>query len=129
MFFPQLFGIVGEKLVCTKDREYDDPEDLYDDRYLLEVRICVLILEVRICVLMLFYGHFVTTHTPIIESQSILPLVLPTSYSLLRLHYLDLMMPKITRNRARLLAKKTKFLMVYTTSISSQAYESVSCKR
>lgn len=36
MFFPQLFGIVGEKLVCTKDREYDDPEDLYDDRYLLE---------------------------------------------------------------------------------------------
>ena len=54
MFFPQLFGIVGEKLVCTKDREYDDPEDLYDDRYLLEVRIYVLIL---------FYGHFVTTET------------------------------------------------------------------
>ena len=54
MFFPQLFGIVGEKLVCTKDREYDDPEDLYDDRYLLEVRIYVLIL---------FYGHFVTIET------------------------------------------------------------------
>ena len=54
MFFPQLFGIVGEKLVCTKDREYDDPEDLYDDRYLLEVRIYALIL---------FYGHFVTTET------------------------------------------------------------------
>ena len=52
MFFPQLFGIVGEKLVYTKDREYDDPEDLYDDRYLLEVRIYVL---------MLFYGHFVIT--------------------------------------------------------------------
>ena len=38
MFFPQLFGIVGQKLVHTKDRQYDDPEDLYDDRYLLEVR-------------------------------------------------------------------------------------------
>ena len=38
MFFPQLFGIVGEKLVFTKDHQYDDPEDLYDDRYLLEVR-------------------------------------------------------------------------------------------
>ncbi|CAH3174956.1 unnamed protein product [Porites evermanni] len=36
MFFPQLFGIVGEKLVYTKDHQYDDPEDLYDDRYLLE---------------------------------------------------------------------------------------------
>lgn len=36
MFFPQLFGIVGEKLVFTKDHQYDDPEDLYDDRYLLE---------------------------------------------------------------------------------------------
>lgn len=36
MFFPQLFGIVGQKLVFTKDREYDDPEDLFDDRYLLE---------------------------------------------------------------------------------------------
>ena len=40
MFFPQLFGIVGEKLVYTKDHQYDDPEDLYDDRYLLEVRTC-----------------------------------------------------------------------------------------
>ena len=39
MFFPQLFGIVGEKLVYTKDSQYDDPEDLCDDRYLLEVRI------------------------------------------------------------------------------------------
>ena len=38
MFFPQLFGIVGEKLVYTKDSQYDDPEDLCDDRYLLEVR-------------------------------------------------------------------------------------------
>ena len=38
MFFPQLFGIVGEKLVFTKDHQYDDPEDMYDDRYLLEVR-------------------------------------------------------------------------------------------
>ena len=38
MFFPQLFGIVGEKLVYTKDHQYDDPEDLCDDRYLLEVR-------------------------------------------------------------------------------------------
>ena len=38
MFFPQLFGIVGEKLVFTKDHQYDDPEDLCDDRYLLEVR-------------------------------------------------------------------------------------------
>jgi len=38
MFFPQLFGIVGEKLVFTRDHQYDDPEDLYDDRYLLEVR-------------------------------------------------------------------------------------------
>lgn len=36
MFFPQLFGIVGEKLVYTKDSQYDDPEDLCDDRYLLE---------------------------------------------------------------------------------------------
>ena len=40
MFFPQLFGIVGEKLVYTKDHQCDDPEDLYDDRYLLEVRTC-----------------------------------------------------------------------------------------
>ena len=40
MFFPQLFGIVGEKLIYTKDHQYDDPEDLYDDRYLLEVRTC-----------------------------------------------------------------------------------------
>ena len=39
MFFPQLFGIVGEKLVYTKEHQYDDPEDLYDDKYLLEVRI------------------------------------------------------------------------------------------
>ena len=39
MFFPQLFGVVGEKLVYTKDSQYDDPEDLCDDRYLLEVRI------------------------------------------------------------------------------------------
>lgn len=38
MFFPQLFGIVGERLVYTKDHQYDDPEDLCDDRYLLEVR-------------------------------------------------------------------------------------------
>ncbi|KAL9956854.1 hypothetical protein ACROYT_G038400 [Oculina patagonica] len=36
MFFPQLFGIVGERLVYTKDHQYDDPEDLCDDRYLLE---------------------------------------------------------------------------------------------
>lgn len=36
MFFPQLFGIVGENLVYTKDSQYDDPEDLCDDKYLLE---------------------------------------------------------------------------------------------
>ncbi|XP_031567507.1 actin-related protein 8-like [Actinia tenebrosa] len=36
MFFPQLFGIVGKRLVFTSDPPYDDPEDLLDDRYLLE---------------------------------------------------------------------------------------------
>ena len=39
MFFPQLFGILGEKLVYTIERQYDDPEDLFDDKYLLEVRL------------------------------------------------------------------------------------------
>ncbi|KAK3728625.1 hypothetical protein QZH41_011698, partial [Actinostola sp. cb2023] len=36
MFFPQLFGIIGQQLVVTADPPYDDPEDLLDDRYLLE---------------------------------------------------------------------------------------------
>ena len=37
MFFPQLFGIVGKRLVCSPEQQYDDPEDLLNDRYLLEV--------------------------------------------------------------------------------------------
>ncbi|XP_048575852.1 actin-related protein 8 isoform X1 [Nematostella vectensis] len=36
MFFPQLFGIVGQQLLFTADPAYDDPEDLLDDRYLLD---------------------------------------------------------------------------------------------
>ena len=37
MFYPQLFGIVGEILVTTPALQYDDPEDLLDDKQLLEV--------------------------------------------------------------------------------------------
>ena len=37
MFYPQLFGIVGEILVSTPNLQYDDPEDLLDDKQLLEV--------------------------------------------------------------------------------------------
>ena len=37
MFYPQLFGIVGEILVTTPNLHYDDPEDLLDDKQLLEV--------------------------------------------------------------------------------------------
>lgn len=37
MFYPQLFGIVGEILVTTPSLQYDDPEDLFDDKQLLEV--------------------------------------------------------------------------------------------
>ena len=38
MFYPQLFGIVGEILVTTPNIHYDDPEDLFDDKQLLEVK-------------------------------------------------------------------------------------------
>jgi len=43
MFFPQLFGIVGQQLISTIEQSYDDPEDLLDDRYLLEVS-CLMVL-------------------------------------------------------------------------------------
>ncbi|XP_028395260.1 actin-related protein 8-like [Dendronephthya gigantea] len=36
MFYPQLFGIVGEILVKKPSLQYDDPEDLFDDKQLLE---------------------------------------------------------------------------------------------
>lgn len=38
MFYPQLFGIIGEVLVSAPSLHYDDAEDLFDDKQLLEVR-------------------------------------------------------------------------------------------
>ena len=41
MFIPPLLGIVGQKLVVVCPEQYDhDPEDLMDDKFLLEVMIC-----------------------------------------------------------------------------------------
>lgn len=40
MFIPDFFGIVNEKLIETFPENLDhDPEDLMDDKYLLEVHI------------------------------------------------------------------------------------------
>ena len=38
MFFPQLFGIVGERLVFSPEHQYEASEDLLGDRHILEVR-------------------------------------------------------------------------------------------
>eukprot|EP00112_Aurelia_sp_Birch-Aquarium-sp1_P000617 Seg1058.8 transcript_id=Seg1058.8/GoldUCD/mRNA.D3Y31 product="Actin-related protein 8" protein_id=Seg1058.8/GoldUCD/D3Y31 len=39
LFIPQLFGIVGQKIfMCNADMIEHDPEDLFDDKYLLEVQ-------------------------------------------------------------------------------------------
>lgn len=37
LFFPQLFGIVGERLVFSPEHHYEASEDLLGDRHFLEV--------------------------------------------------------------------------------------------
>ena len=39
MFIPQLFGIIGHKIfMCNADMTEYDPDDLFDDKYLLEAK-------------------------------------------------------------------------------------------
>ncbi|XP_071960310.1 actin-related protein 8-like [Antedon mediterranea] len=38
LFYPQLFGIVGEKMVKTQQRNQGDSEDIHDENYLLQTQ-------------------------------------------------------------------------------------------
>ena len=38
VFYPQLFGVVGEKMVHIQQRNQGDPEDIHDELYLLQTQ-------------------------------------------------------------------------------------------
>ncbi len=38
VFYPQLFGVVGEKMVYTQQRNQGDPDDIHDELYLLQTQ-------------------------------------------------------------------------------------------
>ena len=38
VFYPQVFGVVNEKMVYTQQRNQGDPEDIHDELYLLQTQ-------------------------------------------------------------------------------------------